>query len=175
MKRHVDRQTFLKYLRRSGLLSEEEFVAVARRLPETDRGRVVARALVDWGLLTKFQAELLLIGRTEGFTLGQYRVLEQIGGGGMGRVFKARHQTMNRIVALKVLAPQFVKTERARQLFRREVQAAGRLVHRNIVTAYDANEVDGRHYLVTCTAWAARSTTCSPARCHSTAARPRTS
>jgi serine/threonine-protein kinase len=145
---HIDRQTFLEHLRRSKLLSDQEISAVVKRLPDSDRGRVVARALVEWGLITKFQAELLLVGRTNGFTLGQYRILDQIGTGGMGRVFRARHLTMDRIVALKVLAPQLVKTERARQLFQREAQAAGRLVHPNIVTAYDANQVDGRHYLV---------------------------
>src|SRR5205814_1338081 len=108
----------------------------------------VARALVEQGQLTKFQAELLLAGRTTGFFLGQYRILEQIGQGGMGRVFKATHQAMNRTVAIKVLAPQHTKTEKARQLFQREVRAAGKLLHPNIVTAYDANENDGRLYLV---------------------------
>ena len=62
----------------------------------------------------------------------------------MGRVFKAEHLTMQRIVALKVLSPGLLQTERARELFLREVRAVGQLVHPNIVTAYDANEVEGR-------------------------------
>jgi serine/threonine-protein kinase len=143
----MDRRTFLKNLKASGLLSERELKSAVKRLPATDRGRVLARALVGWGLLTKFQAELLLAGRTSGFLLGQYRILDQIGQGGMGRVFKAVHQTMNRVVALKVLAPLHMKTEKARALFQREVCAAGRLMHPNIVTAYDASCTDGRHYL----------------------------
>src|SRR5262249_41955883 len=106
----MDRQTFLTHLRQSGLLSAAELAAAAPRLPDTNRGRVVARALVELGLLTRFQAERLLAGRTSGFLLGQYRVLDQLGQGGMGRVFKAVHQTMNRVVALKVLSPQLVKT-----------------------------------------------------------------
>src|SRR5205823_1605580 len=57
------------------------------------------------------------------------------------------HQTMNRVVALKVLSPQLVDTERAQQLFLREVQAAAQLTHPNIVMAFDANENEGRHYL----------------------------
>jgi serine/threonine-protein kinase len=144
----VDRQTFLENLRQSRLLTDQEFQSAVTRLPQTNRGRVIARLLVGWGLLTKFQAELLLIGRTNGFTLGQYRILEQIGTGGMGRIFKARHQTMDRLIALKVLARQFVNTQRARQLFLREVQAAAKLIHANIVTAYDGGEVDGRCFLV---------------------------
>jgi serine/threonine protein kinase len=143
----VDRRTFLKRLKASGLLDPPDFKAVLARLPETERGRVVARTLVEWGVLTKFQAELLMAGRTSGFLLGQYRILDQLGQGGMGRVYKAVHQAMGRVVALKVLAPQHVKTERARELFRREVLATARLAHPNIVTAYDAGFADGRHYL----------------------------
>src|SRR5262249_20804383 len=60
---------------------------------------------------------------------------------------KAVHQTMDRVVALKVVSPQVVSSERARQLFLREVRAAASLNHPNIVMAFDANEHDGRHYL----------------------------
>jgi serine/threonine-protein kinase len=145
---HVDRQTFLTNLSQSGLVTPEQLRAVADRLPDTHRGRLVARALVEVGLLTKFQAEMLLAGRTGGFVLGQYRILDQLGQGGMGRVFKAVHMTMNRVVALKVLAPQLVDTDKAEALFNREMQAAARLHHPNIVTAFDANRVADRYYLV---------------------------
>ncbi len=144
----VNRQTFLSRVRQSGLMSVQEIRDALPGLPNTDRGKAVARALVEQGRLTKFQAELLLAGRVSGFFLGQYRILEQIGQGGMGRVFKAVHQTMHRTVAIKVLAPQHTRTEKARQLFQREMRAAGQLLHSNIVTAYDANESDGRLYLV---------------------------
>ena len=147
-RRRMDSQTFLTHLRHSGLVTDDELDAALERIPAAERGKPVARALVQQGLLTKFQAELLLIGRTNGFTLGQYRIVDQLGQGGMGRVFKAEHQTMGRTVAIKVLAPQHTKTEKARELFMREVRAAGRLMHPNIVTAHDANELDGRHYLV---------------------------
>jgi serine/threonine protein kinase len=143
-----DRQTFLANLRQSGLVSADDLAALAPRLPESERGRVVARALVEQGVLTKFQAERLLVGITSGFVIGQYRILDQLGRGGMGRVFKAVHQTMNRIVALKVLAPHLVETEKAQLLFLREMRAIARLAHPNIVTAYDANHVDERYYLV---------------------------
>jgi serine/threonine-protein kinase len=144
----MDKKTFLAHLQRSSLLSSPELEALRGRMPRTERGRVIARALVEWGLLTKFQAELLLAGRTSGFILGQYRILDEIGQGGMGRVFKAIHQTMNRVVALKILAPQLTRTVKAQRLFQREAQAAARLIHPNIVTAYDANHAGDRHYLV---------------------------
>ncbi len=143
----VNRETFLQHLRQSGLVTSREFRKVIDSMPEVTRGRSLARALVDWGMITKFQAELLLIGRTSGFFLGPYKILDQLGQGGMGRVYKALHQTMNRTVALKVLAPHLVKTSKAQKLFLREVQAAAKLNHPNIVTAYDANQVSGRHFL----------------------------
>jgi eukaryotic-like serine/threonine-protein kinase len=144
----IDLQTFLANVRQSGLLTAEEIANVTKDLPISNRGRSIARILIEKGLLTRFQAERLLVGRTAGFLLGQYRVLDQIGRGGMGRVFKAEHRTMRRVVALKVLAPDLLRTDRARDLFLREVRAAAQLVHPNIVTAYDANEIDGRTFLV---------------------------
>ena len=144
----IDRQAFLANVRQSGLLPDEELARAEKDLPPSNRGRNVARVLVEKGLLTKFQAERLLAGRTAGFLLGQYRILDQIGRGGMGRVFKAEHRTMGRIVALKVLASDLTRTGRAQEMFLREVRAAAQLVHPNIVIAYDANEIDGRTYLV---------------------------
>ena len=144
----IDRETFLARLKESGLLTLEQFQQVYAAAAQSVKGKPLARALVERGLLTAFQAELILRGRTDGFHLGQYRILDQIGRGGMGRVFKAEHMTMNRVVALKVLSTRHTRTDRARQLFRREVHAAARLVHPNIVTAYDANEVNDRLYLV---------------------------
>jgi serine/threonine-protein kinase len=143
-----DRHTFLSHLAASGLVDADELRAVESRLPATQRGRVIARFLVEEGVLTRFQAEYLLAGRTSGFVLGQYRILDEVGRGGMGRVFKAEHATMRRVVALKVLAAHLTRTERARQLFQREVRAAARLVHPHIVTAFDANQADDRCYLV---------------------------
>jgi serine/threonine-protein kinase len=144
----VDRQTFMANLRQSGLVSGEQMAKVVHKLPNTDKGLVLARSMVELGLITRFQAELLLVGRTSGFHLGQYLIMDHLGRGGMGRVFKAQHMTMNRIVAIKVLAPHLCKTQKAQMMFQREVRAAARLVHPNIVTAYDANQIGDRCYLV---------------------------
>ncbi|HZZ78133.1 MAG TPA: serine/threonine-protein kinase, partial [Gemmataceae bacterium] len=143
----VDRDTFLQNLRASKLLTSQEFRLVVDKLGQIKDTREIAKALATWKLLTKFQARMLLAGRSGGFFLGPYKILDQLGQGGMGRVYKAIHQTMNRVVALKILTPQLVNTERAQQLFLREVQAAAQLNHPNIVLAYDANEIGGRHFL----------------------------
>ncbi len=84
----------------------------------------------------------------EGRVFGEYTVLDRLGAGGMGEVFKARHRRMNRIVAIKVLASAAMRSPDAVKRFQREVEAAARLSHPNIVTAYDAGEQDGVHYLV---------------------------
>jgi serine/threonine protein kinase len=143
----MDRDTFLQNLRSSRLLTSQQFRLVVDKLGRLQDAREIAKALATWKLLTKFQARMLLLGRTAGYFLGPYKILDLLGHGGMGRVYKAVHQTMNRVVALKVLTTQLVNTERAKELFLREVQAAAHLSHPNIVMAFDANESDGRHYL----------------------------
>ncbi len=79
---------------------------------------------------------------------GRYEILELVGRGGMGDVYKAQHKVMDRPVALKVIKPQLVRHEAAVQRFRREVQAAARLHHRHIVTAHDAEQAGDLHFLV---------------------------
>jgi eukaryotic-like serine/threonine-protein kinase len=143
----IDKDAFLQNLLISRLLTNQQFRVVIDKLGQVQETREIAKALVSWKLLTRFQAKMLLLGRNSGFFLGPYRILDQLGQGGMGRVYKAMHQTMNRVVALKVLAPQMVSTARAHQLFLREVQAAAQLSHPNIVMAFDANYTEGRHYL----------------------------
>jgi serine/threonine-protein kinase len=145
---HVTRRAFLSNLKRSGLLSREQYVEVKGLVPETARGRVLARRLVEKGVLTRFQAERLLVGRTSGFQLDHYVILEELGRGGMGRVYKARHRTLNRIVALKILAPDLTQSDRAQEMFKHEMRAIAQLVHPNIVTAFDANKVGDRYYLI---------------------------
>lgn len=80
--------------------------------------------------------------------LGDYVLLRPIGAGGMGRVFEAKHRTMDRIVALKVLPSARMKDPEQVSRFRQEVKAAAKLFHPNIVTAFDAGESQDIHYLV---------------------------
>ena len=147
-KPRLDAQQFIDHVVASGLMDRDEALRAAEGFAPTEKGKTVARHLIETGKLTRFQAERLLAGWTDGFILGQYRVLEELGRGGMGRVYKAVHQTMGRFVALKVLAPELTKTDKARELFNREVKAAAKLNHPNIVTAFDAYLAGDRFFLV---------------------------
>jgi serine/threonine protein kinase len=84
----------------------------------------------------------------EGSKLGQYQLLERVGQGGMGVVYKARHILLKRIVALKVLPAELLTDATAVARFRREMKAVGRLQHPNIVQASDARMVRGVPFLV---------------------------
>jgi len=147
----VTGEQFWQSLQASGLFSSEDLERYRNRwfkegLP--DSGEELARELVRHGVLTSFQAGCLLRGKTKFLVLGEYEILDQLGKGGMGVVFKARHRRMERVVALKTLPPQAMKDPESVQRFYREVKAAARLIHPNIVTAYDAGEQHGIHYLV---------------------------
>lgn len=144
----LDPGVFLKHLKESRLLSPEQWETINKIDLKGGDARSLGRVAVEMGLLTRFQAERILNGKTAGLVMGQYRILAELGRGGMGRVYSAVHERMARKVALKVLSPQLMKSEKAHNLFEREVRAISRLAHPNIVTAYDANVFEGRHYLV---------------------------
>jgi len=78
----------------------------------------------------------------------RYEIVRQVGAGGMGVVYEAKHRLMGRTVALKVISGQLFKNDAAVKRFRQEVEAAARLSHRNIVTAYDAEQAGDLHFLV---------------------------
>ncbi len=80
--------------------------------------------------------------------LGEYQLLEELGCGGMGTVYKALHTKLDRVVALKVLVKGRVEDPRAITRFEREMKAIGRLDHPQIVRAHDAREIDGHPVLI---------------------------
>lgn len=82
-------------------------------------------------------------------TIGEYELLQTLGHGGMGKVYLARHTKLGREVALKVIVDHRLPDTRVRKRFENEMQAVGRLSHPNIVTAYDAREIDATAVLVT--------------------------
>src|SRR5580704_4814201 len=97
--------------------------------------RQLADKLIAMGRLNSFQASQLLAGQSN-FRLGPYRILDSIGQGGMGQVFKAEHLIMGRIVAVKVL-PKSKSTPEAIANFTREIRAQAQLDHGNLVRAFD--------------------------------------
>lgn len=136
----------------SGLLSKDELEAVLAELRAAGGSEEVSDErlgdqLIALGKLNTWQVQQLKNGRTK-FTLGNYHVVDSIGKGGMGEVYKAEHNIMGRIVAVKVL-PRSRSTPEAIASFHREIRTLGQLDHDNLVRAYDAGQDGNVHFLVT--------------------------
>ena len=142
----------------SSLLTEEQLekawaalmepkIAAIPRDTSLSVGERLANTLVQMGLLNTWQAKQLLAGRTR-FNLGPYCIVDSIGSGGMGQVFKAEHGVMGRVVAVKVL-PRNKCTPEAIDNFTREIRSQAKLDHPNLVRALDAGHDGKVYYLVT--------------------------
>ena len=146
--------SLFEYVRRtidSGVLSEAELQEFIADLPAGQRpadGEGLARQLVQAKKLTAYQATAIYQGKGKRLVLGNYVILGILGRGGMGIVYKAMHRPMQRVVALKVLSSLAKTVPGAVRRFQREVRAISQLDHPNIVAAYDADEIDGRCFLV---------------------------
>jgi len=141
---------FIERLAESGLMSAAEVSTFQDSIPPEKRPKDVqqlAQVLVQRGKLTKYQAQAAYQGKTKGLAFGEYVVLDKLGEGGMGVVLKAQHRRMKRTVAIKILSASAMKQAGAIERFHREVEAAAKLSHPNIVTAFDASEHQGMHYL----------------------------
>jgi eukaryotic-like serine/threonine-protein kinase len=80
--------------------------------------------------------------------IGRYRIIDRLGKGAMGVVYRARDEQLGRTVAVKVLMTDFAEEPDVRARFYREAQSAGRLLHRNIITIFDLGDDRGRAYIV---------------------------
>jgi serine/threonine-protein kinase len=142
---HIDRTAFLQLLQDHGILKDGQVDEAGRFAAES----VVALAemLIGEGWLTRFQAQQLLRHECPRLVIGPYLLLDELGQGGMGQIFKAQHRRLHRLVALKLIRTECLGSAETVARFQREARAAARLNHPNIVTLYDANVIDDVHFL----------------------------
>jgi serine/threonine protein kinase len=144
-------EDFFQVVAASGIMSLEDVRQIHARLPEEKRPKDpkgMATELVRLKKLTKYQAICLFQGKPKQLLFGEYVIVDKLGQGGMGQVLKAEHRRMKRAVALKLISSEALKNPDAASRFEQEVHAAARLIHANIVAAFDANEHEGVHYYV---------------------------
>jgi eukaryotic-like serine/threonine-protein kinase len=142
---------FLGTVERSGILSETGLQEVRECLVQDGQlqdSSVLAERLVKQGRLTEFQARRLLVGKAKSLVFGRYVLLDRLGIGAMGRVFKARHRLMDRLVALKVVLPVCATSKFSVSRFFREMKIVGLLDHPNVVRAFDADQFEDSPYIV---------------------------
>jgi hypothetical protein len=137
----------------SGLLDAHALQACWDAIPPEKRqqehiDRRLARQAVQAGSITLWQAQQLVAGRSMGFKIDRYVLIDLIGQGGMGRVYLARDSRLDRRVALKILSPERVGNPRAIARFQREAKVGAQLQHENLVRIYDVGEATGKCYLV---------------------------
>ena len=147
-------ETLLDLIQRSGLVEKDRLDSVIARLKTEGNGQLpddvdeIAGRIVAENLVTQWQSDRLLEGRHRGFFLGRYKLLGQVGSGGMSTVYLGEHVLMQRRVAIKVLPRQRVSDTSYLARFHREARAAAALDHANIVRAYDVDNDGDIHYMV---------------------------
>src|SRR5262249_1732752 len=134
---------FLEQLLANRLVCEGDLQKFLREQSEAaDAGLSrLATSLVEQGLLTDYQANRLRARRTFGLGVGNYRIMDRLGAGGMGVVYKAEHIYLKRLAAVKVQMLEDNRGSLVLQRFSSEMQAMAALQHPNIVAAFDAGEV----------------------------------
>ncbi|MCA1684648.1 MAG: serine/threonine protein kinase, partial [Planctomycetia bacterium] len=144
-----------KSILRRGLATAQEIEMCkshrAKLAAKGDDAKGLLDVMVEAKALTKTQALRLLkeIGETsKALEIPGYKILERLGKGSMGMVFKARQTSVDRIVAVKILLDALAQNKEFIKRFDREAKIAAKLSHNNIVNAIDAGEVDGHHFFV---------------------------
>ena len=142
---------FLQAIRSSRILSERQLEKLEANMAEGEypsEPAELSSRLVKDGVLTEYQARQIQKGKPQGLNFGSYVILEFLGKGTMGKVYKARHRMMGRVVALKILDSRYVSSStRSLARFQREMQLVGRLDHPNVVRAFDADRVADCHFI----------------------------
>ncbi|MDR3637197.1 MAG: serine/threonine-protein kinase [Isosphaeraceae bacterium] len=141
----------LPVIRNSGVLNERQLADIKAKMLSGEYPfdpHELAGRLVKEGLLTSYQVSRFLKNKSHGLLVGRYAILDRLGSGSMGRVYKAHHLLMDRVVALKIIAPEIVSNERVVARFQREMKLVGRLDHPNVVRAFDADQMGNVLYIV---------------------------
>ena len=138
-------ELFLKKLQEAFLIHPEDWETISPRIKRellniADTGSLLAK-LTELRLLTEHQAGRISAGTTFGLILGNYRVVNRLGAGGMGVVFEAEHVHMRRRVAIKVFAIAGEETSLSLKRFLNEIRTIAKLKHPNIIGAFDAGNV----------------------------------
>jgi serine/threonine-protein kinase len=136
-----------------GLCTDEELRRALKELQTRRESNptTLKQLLIELGYVTKTQAQRLKDSLKDTKVVAQipgYKILGRLGAGAMAIVHKARQLSLNRIVAIKVLPKRFSENPEYVERFYREGQAAAKLSHNNIVSAYDVGEAGGYHYFV---------------------------
>jgi serine/threonine-protein kinase len=143
-----------KSILRRGLATAQEIEACRAhraKLAAGDQSKGLLEIMVAANVLTRSQAVRLAkeIGEAQKkFEIPGYQILDKLGKGSMGIVYKARQASVDRIVAVKVLLEALAKNREFVKRFDREAKIAAKLSHNNIVNAIDAGEVNGQYYFV---------------------------
>ncbi len=141
----------LAVIRASGVLNEKLLADIRQKILQGDYPMdsiELADRLVDDNVITSYQAKRFLNNKPGGLLVGRYVILDRIGSGSMGRVYKAHHMMMDRTVAIKIIAPEISSNERVVSRFQREMKLVGRLDHPNVVRAYDADRMNKVLFIV---------------------------
>src|SRR5262245_61627806 len=141
-------EMFVYELRRSGLIDRGQLDQIVGDFLKTNpraEPNALADSLIKQNALTKFQADRIIEGKAQGLVLGPYTLLDSIGTGSMGTVFKALSKTDNQLYAVKVLPRRSMWNVR---LARRQVRTFGTFSHPSVVPFIDVGTAGGLHYLV---------------------------
>jgi serine/threonine-protein kinase len=134
-------------LRDSGFYTPEKIAAAEQAFAAGGDDAQLADRLLAAGLLTPYQARKVRAGQSQTLLFGPYLILDKIGEGGMGKVYRAVQARSGRVVALKIVRPHLISNRTVHRRYQREAKAAAALDHPNIVKLFDADEVNGRYYL----------------------------
>ncbi|HKA07993.1 MAG TPA: serine/threonine-protein kinase [Gemmataceae bacterium] len=138
----------ITFLSRNQFLSSAQGESLTRERQRFVSSVQLCGELVQRGWLTPYQQAQLLSGNGDKLIIASYRIQCPLGEGGMGVVYKAIQPKLDRVVALKVIRPQVLASRpEVLSRFQREAKAIAQLNHPNVVILFDADEVNGTHYI----------------------------